>query len=300
MISLANLYRPTEFKDVCCQEVTCRILTKQIESNSYKHALLFAGSAGSGKTTCARIFASKIDGEILEIDCASHNGVADVKDIVENARIPSLVNKYKVFILDECHTLTSQAWSSLLITLEENLPNTVFVFCTTDPQKIPKTIISRVQAFNFVPINEQSVFDRLKYICQDRNINISDDSLRVISRTSEGNLRQALTNLDKCLLYDDLSVEAVCKVLNVVSENIMHDLLEAYNDAKTTRINDITNIITAIYNNGYELHTFIRQFLDYCLNIADTKLVNCLLQIINDIRYDDNPKNLIIANLICH
>ena len=116
-------------------------------------------------------------------------------------------NEYKVFILDECHTLTPQAWSSMLITLEENLPHSIFIFCTTDAQKIPNTIISRVQEFNFIPITENNIVNRLKYICEKENISIEEESIKTIAKVSEGNLRQALTNLDKCILYNDLSNE---------------------------------------------------------------------------------------------
>ncbi len=296
-MKLANLYRPSDFSDVVEQSIVCKILTRQIETKSYKHALLFSGNAGSGKTTCARIFASKIDGEIIEVDCASHNGVSDIKEIVDNARIPSLINEYKVFILDECHTLTPQAWSSMLITLEENLPHSIFIFCTTDAQKIPNTIISRVQEFNFIPITENNIVNRLKYICEKENISIEEESIKTIAKVSEGNLRQALTNLDKCILYNDLSNEAVCRVLNIVSSTLMTDLSNAYNNHN---IQEIINIINNIYSNGYELHTFIRQFLDYCITTSNIKLIDCVLKIINDIKYDDNPKNLIIANLICN
>ena len=143
---LANKYRPTSFDDVLGQDVTVKILQNQIKDNNYSHAMLFTGNAGCGKTTCARIFANMIDGEIHELDCASHNGIADIKEIINKARIKSLIHEYKVFILDECHTLSSAAWPALLITLEENLPNTIFILCTTDSQKVPNTIISRVQS----------------------------------------------------------------------------------------------------------------------------------------------------------
>lgn len=294
-MTLANKHRPTEFSDVVDQEVICKILNKQIENNSYSHAILFAGPAGSGKTTSARIFANKIDGEIIELDCASHNGVADIKDIIENAKIKSLIKTYKVFILDECHTLTSQAWSSMLITLEENLPNSIFIFCTTDTQKIPNTIISRVQRFNFLPITNKTMLARLETICEKENINIETEALKYIVRSAHGNLRQALTNLDKCILYDDLSIESVCKVLNIVSKDVMQDLYNAYSNKNKT---EIINIITNLYNNGYELHLFIRQFLDFSIRKDNLQLVDCLLTIIQDIRYDDMPKNIIIARLI--
>lgn len=296
-MTLANTYRPTEFSDVVSQSIVCKILNNQIETNSYSHALLFEGSAGSGKTTCARIFASKINGEIIEIDCASHNGVAEIKDILDNARVPSLINEYKVYILDECHTLTPQAWASMLITLEETLPKTIFIFCTTDPQKIPNTIISRVQEFRFIPITEDDIFNRLKLICKKESIKIEDEAITTIAKAAKGNLRQALTYLDKCLIYNEnLTNHVICRVLNIVSDDVMSDLFIAY---ESKNINDIIDIITKIYSNGYELHNFIRQFLDYALTTTNIQLVECILKIINDIRYDDNPKNLIIANLIC-
>ena len=294
-MTLANKYRPKEFEDVSSQEVICKILTNQIKNESYSHAILFAGPAGCGKTTCARIFANKIDGEVIELDCASHNGVADMKDIIENARVKSLINKYKVFILDECHTLSSQAWSSMLITLEENLPNSIFVFCTTDTQKIPNTIISRLQRFNFIPITNKDMLYRLEHICKLENITIDTEALKYVVRSARGNLRQALTNLDKCILYDDLSVDAVCKVLNIVSKDVMLDLYNAYNNHDKQLI---IKLITDLYNNGYELHQFVRQFLDYCIKKDNLQLVDCLLTIIQDIRYDDIPKNIIIARLI--
>lgn len=294
-MSLANKYRPTDFVDVVDQEVNCKILNKQIEQDSFSHALLFAGPAGSGKTTSAKIFANKIDGEIIELDCASHNGVADIKDIIENAKVKSLIKTYKVFILDECHTLTPQAWSSMLITLEEKLPHSIFVFCTTDTQKIPNTIISRVQRFNFLPITNNSMLARLETICKKENITIDTEALNYIVRSAQGNLRQALTNLDKCILYDDLSTDAVCKVLNIVSKDVMNDLYEAYSNKDRSTI---INVIESIYNNGYELHQFTKQFLDYSIKKDNLQLVDCLLTTLQDIRYDDVPKNIIIARLI--
>ena len=295
-MTLANKYRPTDFSDVVEQEVICKVLNKQIEANTYSHALLFSGNAGCGKTTCARIFANKIDGDIIELDCASHNGVAEIKDIVDDSRNRSIRHKYKVYILDECHTLTPQAWASLLIVLEENLEHSIFIFCTTDSQKIPNTIISRVQRFNFIPISTTNISKRVKQICEIENIDISDESLEYISKSANGNLRQALTNLDKCLLYDDtLSSKSICKALNIISLDIMGDLYNAYT---TNNINEIIRLVEEIYNNGYNLHHFIRQFLDYCLKKPNINLLNTILTINTDIRYDDNPKNIIIARLI--
>src|SRR5574344_561450 len=193
---LANKYRPTSFDDVLGQDVTVKILQNQIKDNNYSHAMLFTGNAGCGKTTCARIFANMIDGEIHELDCASHNGIADIKEIINKARIKSLIHEYKVFILDECHTLSSAAWPALLITLEENLPNTIFILCTTDSQKVPNTIISRVQRFNFMPIGDNLIHQRIAEVCNKENLQIKDDAISIITKSANGSLRQSLTNLD--------------------------------------------------------------------------------------------------------
>lgn len=297
MQTLANKYRPTKFEDVVGQPINREVLQKQIDNNSYSHAILFAGNAGCGKTTCARIFANMIDGEILEYDCASHNGVSDIREIIAEARVQSLINEYKVFILDECHTLSSAAWPALLITLEENLPKSIFILCTTNTEKIPDTIMSRVQRFNFSPITRTTIIDRLKYVCQEENITVNDDALDCISKTANGNMRQALTNLDKCILYGDLSLDGVQRVLNVISDNIFDDLYKAI---ESSNINDITNIINNIYLEGYELHFVIRQFLDYLLIIkGDLKIIDTTLTLINEIRYDNSPRTLIIARYIC-
>ena len=141
MQTLANKYRPKTFEEMCSQEITKSVLTKQLKEKTYSHAMLFVGQVGSGKTSSARIVASMIDGEYLEFDCASHNGVDDVRDIVNMARVPSLIHEYKTIVLDEDNCLSPQAWSALLITLEENLPKAIFILCTTEVQKISYQIM---------------------------------------------------------------------------------------------------------------------------------------------------------------
>lgn len=295
---LANKYRPTELEDVCDQDVCTKVLNRQITNKSYSHSMLFAGNAGCGKTTCARIFANKINGEIIELDCATHNGVAEIKDIVEKARTKPLIKDFKVIILDECHCLTKESWSSLLIVLEENLTSAIFVFCTTDTQKIPNTILSRCMRLNFLPITGTGMKARLNKICNDEKINITDDALDYVVASAKGNLRQALTGLDTCLMYEtaQLDVSTVCKVLNIVTLDVLADICEAYKNKDT---NKIIELIEAVYNNGYELHYFTRQLLDYCVTTnRDFNLMNTLLTTLQDIRYDDSPKNIIIARLI--
>lgn len=294
-MTLANKYRPKTFEDVVGQDVCTKSLTNQINSNSYKHVLIFSGSAGCGKTTCARIFANMIDGEVIEHDCATHNGVADIKEIVDNSRVKSLLHPYKVIILDECQAITSQAWSSLLTVLEEDLPTSIFIFCTTDPQKIPFTIFSRAQRYNFLPIPNKIMMARLKQVVEKEQIEITDDALKYIVISAKGSLRQALTNLDCCLDYGQLDVESVCKVLSLVSVDVFVDLYTAFENKDRSTIIDIVN---KLYNAGYELHHFARQFLDYCVTKSNMDLLERLLTILQDIRYTDSPKNIIIARLI--
>lgn len=292
---LANKYRPRAFDEVTGQEVTVKILKNQLKNNNYSHAMSFIGPSGSGKTTCARIFANEIDGEIFEYDCASHNGVADIKEILDKARIKSLIHEYKVFILDECHTLSSAAWPALLITLEENLPNAIFILCTTDAQKIPNTIISRVQTYNFLPLTQTQIFNRLKEICKAENIQIQDDAIDLIAHYSKGSLRQALTNLDKCIVFGELDYNSICKVLNIVTYDLMQDLTNAIKNSDTKKI---IELVDNIYNNGYELHQFVKQYLDWVVDNQVVDLMPMLLDLVNEIRYDETPKAIIIAKFI--
>lgn len=294
---LAQKYRPQSFDEVIGQDVSVKILQKQIANKNYSHSILFAGNAGCGKTTCARIFANQIDGEIFELDCASHNGVADIKEIIEKARIKSLIHEYKVFILDECHTLSSAAWPALLITLEENLPHAIFIFCTTDTQKIPSTIISRVQRFNFLPISESLISEQLKSICAKENLTIDDESISIIAKVSNGSLRQSLTNLDKCIMYGDLTKENILKVLNVVSTSVLDDLTKAIQNKE---IQVIIDLVEQIYTNGYELHQFVKQYLDYAVETHNVNLMELLVNLLPEIRYDETPKSIIIARFISY
>ena len=294
---LAQKYRPQSFDEVIGQDVSVKILQKQIANKNYSHSILFAGNAGCGKTTCARIFANQIDGEIFELDCASHNGVADIKEIIEKARIKSLIHEYKVFILDECHTLSSAAWPALLITLEENLPHAIFIFCTTDTQKIPSTIISRVQRFNFLPISESLISEQLKSICAKENLTIDNESISIIAKVSNGSLRQSLTNLDKCIMYGDLTKENILKVLNVVSTSVLDDLTKAIQNKE---IQAIIDLVEQIYTNGYELHQFVKQYLDYAVETHNVNLMELLVNLLPEIRYDETPKSIIIARFISY
>lgn len=170
--SLAIKYRPRTFDDVVEQNSIKIILQQQIAEGSFKSAYLFVGGAGTGKTTCARIFANDInkgEGNPIELDAASNNGVDDVREIIQQAKTKSLDSEYKIFIIDECHALSNSAWQAMLKIIEEPPAKSIFIFCTTNPERIPKTILSRVQRYDFNRISTEGIVNRLKYILEQEN-----------------------------------------------------------------------------------------------------------------------------------
>lgn len=170
--ALAIKYRPTSFDDVVEQNSVKIILEQQIKEKSFKSAYLFVGGAGTGKTTCARIFANDInhgEGNPIELDAASNNGVDDVRNIIQQAKTKSLDSEYKIFIIDECHALSNSAWQAMLKIIEEPPAKSIFIFCTTNPERIPKTILSRVQRYDFNRISTEGIVNRLKYILEQEN-----------------------------------------------------------------------------------------------------------------------------------
>ena len=172
MQSLAVKYRPYDWSSVVEQSSTKTILQQQLESGEIKNSYLFCGGAGTGKTTCARILANEINkgqGVPIELDAASNNSVDDVREIIQQAKTKALDAEYKIFIIDECHALSNSAWQAMLKLIEEPPAKSIFIFCTTDDSHIPKTILSRVQRYQFKRISTDSITERLKYIVEQEN-----------------------------------------------------------------------------------------------------------------------------------
>ena len=271
--ALATKYRPREFSEMVSQVSIVRILTRQLELNEFKNAYLFAGSSGCGKTTAARIFANKINegaGSPIEIDGASNNGVENVKNIIKAAQERSIDSKYKIYIIDECHALTSQAWQAFLKCIEEPPKYTIFIFCTTDPQKIPETIKNRVQKYTFNRIPTDKIRDRLAYICEQEGFTNYSESIDYLAKLSEGGMRAAISFLDKCSGYStDLSINNVLHSLGNYSYDIFFELINNMIDGQEA---SVLKIISDFYDEGNDLKLFVDQFLNFCIDITKYSL----------------------------
>ena len=331
--ALAIKYRPQTFEDLTEQSAVVTILTNQIETNTIKHGYLFCGGAGTGKTTSARIFANMINkgaGTPIELDAASNNSVEDIRRLTEDAQTQSIDSEYKVFVIDECHSLSNQAWQAMLKTLEEPPAKAIFIFCTTNPEKIPQTILSRVQRYNFQRISQEGIVQRLLYILRCEGAIASThlvEAVEYIAKIADGGMRDAITLMDKCLSFSsDLTVENVIKALGVTDYNTMFDLNNAFFENDKPKL---IKIVSDVYSSGMDLKLFIKIYFEflldlnvYCLtkDLAMTKIPdvwvdemksygshewsvsNNLLTYITDlqssIKWEQNPKAVIIAKFI--
>ncbi len=269
MKSLAVKYRPNTFETICGNQATVKILKRVIELGTPKNAYLFAGPSGCGKTTTARCFANALNGGIgepIEIDGASNNGVDQVRAIVESANQRSLVGTYKIYIIDECHMITTAGWNAFLKGLEECPEYTIFIFCTTEPNKIPATILNRVQRFNIAKIDSQEIKNRLIYICQQEGFVNYEDTCELISKLCDGGMREAITKLDQCAdLSNDLSLENAKAVLGEAPFERMLKLTNCLinQNAQFTLI-----AIETLANEGKDLKQFVNEYLSFTLEMT--------------------------------
>lgn len=338
--ALAVKYRPKVFEDMTEQSAIKDILMNQLETKTFQHDYLFTGPAGTGKTTSARIFANMINagkGNPIEVDAASNSGVDNIRQIIEDAKRKPLDAEYKIFIVDECHSLSNGAWQALLKTLEEPPKFTIFIFCTTDPQKVPATILSRVQRYNFQKISNEGIADRLSAIlimeseeanecgC-DGAYNWNAEALEYIAKVSSGGMRDAITLLDKCLsLSPDVTLENVLKTIGAEDYNTFILFLTALqNKEKGTAITTIENV----YNAGKDVKQFMKDFAKFVLEVEKyalyknfyyislpNTLENELEQLIDDtlfnvmdfvvslnnqIKWDSDPKTLIELSIFIY
>ena len=275
--ALYRKYRPKTFDDVYGQQIVVQTLKNVIKNNKLTHAYLFVGPRGTGKTSIAKIFAKTInclhpeDGlscekcdicisnnsnenvDIIEMDAASKNGVDEIREIRNHITLLPTVSKYKIYIIDEVHMLTTGAFNALLKTLEEPPEHIIFILATTEPHKIPLTIMSRCQSFEFKPIPVATIKERLKYICAQENINIDDKSLNLIAEESNGGLRDAVSMLDQLNAYADgnIKYEDVLLLNGRINDNEIEKFMtEMVND-------DLNSVFTKIESWQEEGKNFI-------------------------------------------
>lgn len=331
--SLAVKYRPKVFEDMTEQSAIKDILENQINTKTFQHGYLFTGPAGCGKTTSARIFANKINeekGNPIEVDAASNSGVDNIRQIIGDAKRKPLDADYKIFIVDECHSLSNGAWQALLKTLEEPPKFTIFIFCTTDPEKIPATILSRVQRYNFQKISNEGIVNRLIYIIQQENdafnIHYDLDAIEYIAKVSSGGMRDAITLLDKCLsLSSDLTLENVLKTIGAEDYSTFITFLSALEGkVKVSAIRIIENV----YNAGKDVKQFMKDFAKFILEVEKYALyknfdyislpntlenelekliddslfsvMDFVVSLNNQIKWDNDPKTLIELSILIY
>lgn len=282
--TLAVKYRPKTFDELIEQNYIKQILLNQLNTGTFKQAYLFCGPAGDGKTTTARIFANEINkgrGKPIELDAASHNGVEDVRQIIEDSKKKPIDSEYKVFICDEVHSFSNNAWQALLKLLEEPPKTAIFILCTTDPQKIPATILSRVQRYNFNRISVGGIQARLKQICDLENqtrsrkdkITADDEALAYIAKCADGGMRNGITMLDKILsLINRITVDDVANVLGDTDIKYKIQLLDAlvYRDAISVKF------VEQLNSNGINLSLYLKQFQFFILDVLKFKLFSSL------------------------
>ncbi|MGZ9413619.1 DNA polymerase III subunit gamma/tau [Mycoplasma sp. Z386] len=296
--ALYRTYRPTKFSDVKGQDFIIKTLENIIISNKISHAYLFSGPRGTGKTTVAKIFATvvncahreNIDAcdfcisninknfDIIEMDAASNNGVDEIRELKENIQNLPTNSKFKIYIIDEVHMLSKSAFNALLKTLEEPPKHIIFILATTDPQKIPLTVLSRLQKFNFSKINLNIITNQLEEILNKEKISFEIKALEKIAKLSDGGLRDALSLLEQAILFsnNDLTLTKVEEIFSLISNG---DYVQILNYLNSNSVEKIIEIADSLFEKGIDFASFINNFLivlrDYII-FSKTKKVNIL------------------------
>tara|TARA_S200000501_G_C20840160_1_gene751221 strand:- start:650 stop:2305 length:1656 start_codon:yes stop_codon:yes gene_type:complete len=296
---LALKYRPQIFEDLIGQEIVAETISKAIKQDKVSNAYLFTGIRGVGKTTIARILAKSLNCtngitnkckvkcencdaitnsnhiDVLEIDAASKTGVDDVRDLIEFSRYGPTSSKYKIFIIDEVHMLSKQAFNALLKTLEEPPEYLKFIFATTEAKKIPITVLSRCTRFDLSRVNSSELFKFIKNVCNKEKGNISDDCIKLITKISEGSVRDALSLLDRAIISSDeknkLEIADAQKIFGYFDKSNLIVLFEYLFSGNEDKVIEIYRLI---YNQGIEPKVFLNDFLEilyYLKNISSIK-----------------------------
>ena len=278
----ARKYRPTTFDDVVGQRQVAETLMHEINNNKLAQAFLFTGPRGVGKTTCARILAKVINAQdggdpnqdyafnIFELDAASNNSVEDIRHLIDQVRIPPQVGKYKVYIIDEVHMLSTAGFNAFLKTLEEPPSYAIFILATTEKHKILPTILSRCQVFNFNRIETKDMVEHLKGIAQKENIEASEDALHLIARKADGGLRDALSMFDQLVSFGGgkITYESAVDILSVLD---LDTFFEVSNMLASSNISDALLSYDTIVKKGFDGSTFLGGMAAHFRNLAVSK-----------------------------
>ncbi len=288
--ALYRRLRPQSFQGVIGQEHLIKTLTNQIKNNRINHAYLFCGTRGTGKTSTAKIFARAIncisEGDkpcnecsvcksilegrslnVVEIDAASNNGVDNIRDIVEEVKYPPTEGRYKVYIIDEVHMLSAGAFNALLKTLEEPPEHVVFILATTDPQKLPVTILSRCQRFDFHRITVREMSAELKKDMENEGVAITDEAIDYVARLSDGAMRDALSILDQCMSFyygEEITVEKVTEITGAVDNEVLFELTEAICE---NSCDSCLEIIDRVIQKGRDILNFTNDLVVHFRNL---------------------------------
>lgn len=291
-LALYRKYRPQTFEDVCGRDAIVRTLKNQINSGRIGHSYLFCGTRGTGKTTIAKIFAKAVNCEhpvdgnpcgecetcraiaknadlnVVEMDAASNNGVDDIRSIIEQVSYSPTQGKYRVFIIDEVHMLSTPAFNALLKTLEEPPAYAIFILCTTEPNKLPVTILSRCQRYDFGRMPVVTIAARLKAVCEKENIQIEEQALHFIASAADGSMRDGLSILDQCNAFNygngELTYERTLEILGAVDARVFSDLYRCVHKKDAKGALDILN---RCLEQGRELMQFITDYIGYLRNV---------------------------------
>ena len=307
--ALYRKFRPQAFNEMVGQEHITRTLRNQIMANRVGHAYLFNGGRGTGKTTSAKVLARAInclnpnDGEpcneceickaaingsltdIVEMDAAANNSVEDIRSIREEVNFLPTKAKYRVYIIDEVHMLSQGAFNALLKTLEEPPEHVKFILATTEPQKLPATILSRCQRFDFKRISNEDIIKRLEIVCKESNINITKQALNIIAALSEGAMRDALSILERCVQdgVNDIDEDKIKELVGIPKLTYVHSISEAIIEYN---IDEAMEAITKVLDEGKDLNNLLWEIIKYIKDILMVK-TNQKLTIYNDIDFNN-------------